>query len=327
VLPRPTILNEAFAKARSRSSWNDRLTHWEKPASTTEEAQIERAAAMVRGALSSSQWLIDAGASVLPQGSYHNNTNVRQTADQDLRSVHPFLKIECADVLNLAGQRQRLGITDVGQTFAGVIARMRLEIDVALAMKFGWLNLDTSGTKATRVLALPGSRAPVDVVAAFRYVWVMGNGLGGLKEEEGIAILGKDNKWTHNFPIQHHDNGIAKRANTLHRFKKVVRSLKRLRDELVTARVLGPKQCPSFLIECLTYAVEDFYFLATGPDERYDRIVQIVERMDALLDDDQWILSATEINGIKYLFRDGQAWTLADARTFVRAAYTRLLEA
>jgi hypothetical protein len=37
--------------SRTRSSWNDRLTHWERPASDSEEVQIERAAAMVRFAL------------------------------------------------------------------------------------------------------------------------------------------------------------------------------------------------------------------------------------------------------------------------------------
>lgn len=326
MLPRTTILGEALAKARSRSSWDDRLAHWEKPASSTEEAQIERAAAMVRDALSSSNWLNAANVSVLPQGSYFNNTNVRQTADQDLRAAHPFLLIECANGLDLASQRQRLGITDAGQTFWNVISQMRWEIDAALSGKFGFLNLDTSGNKATRVLALPGSRAPVDVVPTFRYIWVMGNELEGATQEEGVAILSKDGKWTQNFPAQHNVNGIAKRSRTLHRFKKVVRSLKRLRDELVEAKVLGPKQCPSFLIECLTYAVEDGYFLATGSDERYDRIVQIVERMDALLDDANWTQNATEINEIKYLFRTGQAWKLEDARAFVRAAYQRLLE-
>ena len=46
-------LLEALPQSRTRSSWNDRLAHWEKPASDTEEAQIERAASMVRAELSS----------------------------------------------------------------------------------------------------------------------------------------------------------------------------------------------------------------------------------------------------------------------------------
>ncbi len=73
-------LFEELAKNRSRSSWNDRLTHWEKPASDSEVARIERAASMVRDALSASAWLTTEGVTVAPQGSYYNNTNVRQTA-------------------------------------------------------------------------------------------------------------------------------------------------------------------------------------------------------------------------------------------------------
>jgi hypothetical protein len=38
-------LLEALAQSRTRPSWNDRLTHWERPASDSEEAMIERAAA------------------------------------------------------------------------------------------------------------------------------------------------------------------------------------------------------------------------------------------------------------------------------------------
>jgi hypothetical protein len=322
-----TYLTEVLAKGRSRSSWNERLTHWEKPASDIEEARIERAASMVRDALSASTWLSQAGVGVYPQGSYFNNTNVRQTADQDLRATHNWIKTEYANGVDVASARQQLRLCDVGQTFAEIISRMRYEIDTALAAKFGILNLDTSGNKATRVLALPGSRAPVDIVPVFRYMWIVQTALHGAASHDGVAILAKDGTWTENFPVQHHDNGIAKRARTLHRFKKVVRSLKRLRDELVETNVLGTKQCPSFLIECLTYAVEDSYFLATEPDERYDRVVQIVERMDAMLSDTTWVQSATEINGIKYLFRPQQAWVLSDAQYFARVAHARLLEA
>jgi hypothetical protein len=49
---------------RSRSSWNDRLTHWERPASESEEVQIERAASMVRFALAENAWLRNEGVEV-----------------------------------------------------------------------------------------------------------------------------------------------------------------------------------------------------------------------------------------------------------------------
>jgi hypothetical protein len=314
-----------LAKGRSRSSWNDRLAYWERPASDSEEVQIERAASMVRDALSGSTWLTDEGVTIAPQGSYFNNTNVRQTADQDLRAMHPLIRVEHDNSLNWQTATGYLGTYNTGRGFADVAGRMRTEINLALGSKFGILNLDMSGTKATRVVALPGSRAPVDVAACFRYVWVTANGLDGIAHAEGVSILSTTGTWTNNFPVQHNQNGIAKRTRTQHRFKKVVRSLKCLRDEMVELKIIGQKQAPSFLIECLVYAVEDWYFTVTAADERYDRVLQVVERIDALLADVQWVQNAIEINHIKFLFRPQQPWTLEGARGFIQAANARLL--
>jgi hypothetical protein len=137
-----------------------------------------------------------------------------------------------------------------------------------------------------------------------------------------VAILGQDGTWTHNFPEQHHANGIAKRGRTKHRFKRNVRIFKRLRDELVDANQLAPKQAPSFLIECLTSAVEDEYFLVET-DDRYDRALRTIPYGECL-NDSNWIMNATEINEIKYLFRPTQPWTVDDAKAFVLAARRRI---
>src|SRR5262249_665645 len=154
---------EAMAEARSRTSWNDRLTHWEKPASATEEAIIERAAARVREVVAKNQWLVGEGVRIEPQGSYHNNTNVRQESDIDLRAVHPHLDIVYADGVDSPSADTVLGYTDTGSTFGQVLAGMRGQLFNALASEFGVLNIEDGG-KAIRIKSVPGSRAPVDVV-------------------------------------------------------------------------------------------------------------------------------------------------------------------
>jgi hypothetical protein len=75
---------------RTRSSWNDRLTHWERPASDSEEVQIERAASIVRSALAGNAWLRSEGVVISAHGSYFDNTNVRLESDMDLRAVNPL---------------------------------------------------------------------------------------------------------------------------------------------------------------------------------------------------------------------------------------------
>jgi hypothetical protein len=316
--------SEALAKARTRSSWNDRLSHWERPASDSEEQQIERAANMVRTALSSNDWLNSEGVTISPQGSYHNNTNVRLESDMDLRVVHPSMKVEYASNVLVDAAKTVLGIVGTERTYSAVIQEMRQQIIRELSKKFGASNVDGSGNKAIRLKKQLGSRADVDIVPAFKLYWVEWYSYSQMYHtEEGIAIFGKDVNWTYNFPEQHHRNGIAKRVRTKYRFKRSVRILKRLRDELVESNQLELKQAPSFLIECLTYAVEDEYFLFES-DDRYDRTLRILNRMKECLDNSTWVTNATEINEIKYLFRTTQPWSINDAKIFVQKAILRM---
>jgi hypothetical protein len=102
-----------------------------------------------------------------------------------------------------------------------------------------------------------------------------------------------------------------------------VRIFKRLRDELVREKKFSPGQAPSFLIECLTYVVEDNYFLVET-DDRYDRANRILRRIREMLDNSPWTSTATEINGIKFLFHVEQPWTVDYAKVFVALALAQL---
>lgn len=316
-------LAEAMAQARSRTSWNDRLTHWEKPASDSEEAIIERAATRVREIMAKNKWLVDEGVSIEPQGSYFNNTNVRQESDIDLRAVHRMLDVVYGDGVIEQAADTVLGYT-AGVPFGQVNAELRRQMVDVLAGEFGILNVEDGG-KAIRVKSVPGSRAPVDVVPCFglRFVSLFA---GQYVVSEGIAIFPRTGPKIFNFPDQHHRNGIDKRANTLHRFKRNVRMLKRLRDELVELGIVPKGHVPSFLIECLVYEVEDEHFLVEA-DDRYDRLLRIVRRINERLNDQSWVNGATEINGIKFLFRSAQPWTVDAAKKFAAAAWSRLMAA
>jgi hypothetical protein len=189
-------LLEAF-RARSRSSWNERFVHWERPASDSEEQQIDRAARMVRSALSENAWLTNEGVTVVPQGSYYNNTNVRLEADMDLRVVHPLLKIEYADNVVIDSARTILGISDSGITFANIFQNMRYAIIDQLIQKFESSSVDITGNKAIRLKKQVGTRADVDIVPALRYYWVSWNPqLNRYDVVEGVAILGQNGRWT-----------------------------------------------------------------------------------------------------------------------------------
>lgn len=317
-----SVLESGLAVKRTRASWNDWLEKAERPASDSEEAKIERAATMARNIVVSNRWLSDIGAVVAPQGSYYNNTNVRKEADMDLRVELPQIR-----TLNISGNADAslwpsLGIVDSGMTFDALSARARGELTSDLISKFGRENVDASSKKAIKVAGLDGSRADCDIVPTFRLFMVEQFPNGYISQIEGVSILGTDGSWTDNFPSQHYANGVRKRQETSHRFKRNVRMLKRINYELEAFEEIRTR-LPSFFIECLVYRVENQFFLDEN-DDRWLRLRQILYRLHHLLSDDAWCGSATEINDIKFLFHLRQPWTRLDAQAFIVAAINRL---
>jgi hypothetical protein len=317
-----TLLEAAVAAARSRTSWNSWLESAEKPASDHEETKIMRAATLAANIVNNNTWMLLQGASVRPQGSYFNNTNVRLEADMDLRVEVPHIKVEYLFGVLPAETTHIMTYTDGGRSYAEINSDLRSTLEADLVKNFGRANVDSSGQKAIKVHGLDGSRADCDLVPTFALNVFMKDRYGLPYMVRGVAILERMGGWTYNFPEQHHDNGIAKRFRTSHRFKRNVRMLKRLNYEL---EALGdiPRRIPSFFVECLVYLVEDEFFLVET-DDRYDRILRILYWLRAKLNDPAWCDEASEVNEIKLLFRNNFAWTSSEALNFVNAAIKRL---
>ena len=315
----------AMLKARSRSDWNSRFEHWLRPASDSEEQKIERAARMVRDALANNAWLAAEGVSVYAQGSYHNNTNVRLDSDMDLRVVHPGIKVQYHSNVHVETANQILSYTFNGPSLSSLNSRMRAEVSAALGSAFGYRNVDDTGSRAIHLKSLPGSRAEVDVVPTFvlhHVMWI--DAVHNYHTTHGVGILSRDaSAWTFNFPQQHTENGVAKRARTKLRFKRCVRMLKRLRNELTELGVRAGELIPSYLIECLAYRVEDAFYL-DETDDNFARIYRITHRLQQLVADPNWVAQASEINDVKGLFGDWQGWTSAQVVAFLIAARTHL---
>lgn len=316
------------AEQRRDAAWETRLAAWEQPASDSEESQIERAARMVREAIAANAWLTGEGVTVEPQGSYFNNTNVRLEADMDLRVVHPSIRLRIDNTVQAANDHAAFNYTSIGRTSFDVAMDLRRHVGIALGAKFGRANVDDSGTKAFRVSAVPGSRADIDIVPALALDYITlcqgqtllsPNYIGPVR---GVAIFGTDGRETINFPHHHQRYGVDKRARTGHAFKKVVRQLKSLRDELVADGTLADGACASFFIECLAYRVEDDHYLVH--EGRRARLRRILNRSWAQVNDPAWCNAAREINEHKMLFGDHQPWTPQTAKTFIALAIAEL---
>jgi len=321
------LINAASSdgSCRTRASWNERFTHWERAESVTETGTIERARTNVSAAIANNGWLTGQRVEIEGQGSYFNRTNVRRDADIDLRAVHPLLKIDYDENVHIPSARQILSYSDAGLSFEQIFNGLRTNLVKELAARFGRSNVEI-GKKAIRIKGITGSRAEVDVVPSIRYhhiTWLPG--IGQYRTWEGVAILSTEGHWTLNFPDYHAANGRAKRARTGHQFKRVVRIFKRMQADMILRGLLTAK-VPSFLIECLVHAVDDFHFLLLV-DDRYGRVQRIAREIQRLLSDPKTAAGLHEINEIKWLFHETQGWTHRDALDFANAAVAYLGDA
>ena len=66
------------------TDWEATFKDWSKPSSDSEQQKMDNAVAQVRKAISGSSVLAKHMTNVFAQGSYRNNTNVREESDVDL---------------------------------------------------------------------------------------------------------------------------------------------------------------------------------------------------------------------------------------------------
>ena len=121
-----------------------------------------------------------------------------------------------------------------------------------------------------------------------------------------------------NWPEQHYENGVGKNTNTARRYKRAVRILKTLRNEMAYAGISEANPIPSFLIECLVWNAPDNAFDCTS----YWAMIRAVlaELYKSTLQEahcTEW----GEVSELKYLFQSTQPWTPSVAHEFLSAAW------
>ena len=191
-------------------------------------------------------------------------------------------------------------------------AQFKNELQRALESRFGVVNV-TRGDKAFQIDE-NSYRVNADVAAFFehrRYTFPT-QYLSGiqLKTDKGNYIV--------NWPEQHYSNGVDKNSMTSRRFKRVVRILKTIRNEMAAAGIKAAEPVPSFLIECLVW---------NAPNSAFDHPTYwsmmravLAESFNGTLHD-KHCQSWGEVSELKYLFRNTQPWTRAQANAFLDAAW------
>jgi hypothetical protein len=193
-------------------------------------------------------------------------------------------------------------------------------VGVALVQKFGARGV-TRGKKAFDVHENT-YRIDADVVPVFEHRRYNGLWVGGTPDyHSGVEFHPDSGGQIINWPQQTHENGVAKNNATGRRYKATIRILKRLRNEMQEVGIPAAHGVASFLIESLVWNAPDEHF---GHDD-YTAMMRAV--LASIFNDtirDETCSEWGEVNELKYLFRDGQPWTRAQAHGFLSAAWDYL---
>lgn len=288
----------------------DTLKSWTSPLSKTEEQRVENTIKMIKDAVTSYDKLSDCTMEIFAQGSYANNTNVRQNSDVDI----------CVMLTSTFFCSYVDGKTDADYGYSeGSISYIDYKSYVveALKKKFG----SDSVTVKNKSICIDANSYHVnaDAVPAFQYrdYKIIGS-TDPDTYVEGIKFFSKSGAVVINHPKDHIKNGIQKNNDTNYEYKKLVRIMKHIRNDMVDAGKADGDKITSFLIECLVWNVPNKKITESSS---WAAAVQtaIAYLWNAINDGEhkEW----GEVSERLYLFHSGRKWTDKETKDFLYDMY------
>jgi predicted nucleotidyltransferase len=289
--------------------WESVFSTWSQGPSKTEQERAENAENQIRQAIKASQKLQNRNIKVFTQGSYRNRVNVRRDSDVDVGVV-------CFDAYfpyypddNVKAELTK-STTDSVYTYV----TFKNELEEALVARFG-RGAVSRGSKSFDIKENT-YRVESDVAAFFEHRRYAST----TRYLSGVEMIPDDLSPPRviNWPDQHYANGVSKNDSTSRRYKRVVRILKTLSNEMSEKGIQSAKDAPSFLIECLVFNASNSCF----EFQNYTSMVRAVlaELFNNTINDEkcsEW----GEVSELKYLFKGSQPWTRQSAHQFLSDAW------
>lgn len=297
--------------------WETTLRSWVKPPSDNEDAKRDKTEEEIKAALRVSGALSDVRYKVYAKGSYANNTNVRLDYDVDIA-------VECTDFYYYSKDgigpdvRKAAAFEASTKPYKGGYTYVDFKGDVEQALiDYYGASAVTRGNMAMRVREKK-TTLPADVVPCFEYHYVYDvDAYGQPLYHKGTRVYKDSGGYVHNWPRQQRVNGITKNNATGRRYKRLVRALKRLENELVARGEID--DLPSFFMECLVYNVPTSYLSSSDSYVASMKAVLAVIFNETLSDErcKEWL----EVNERKILFHRAQSWTCSQAHELAECAW------
>lgn len=294
---------------RDREQWESTFGSWASGPSASEQERCSNAESQVRAAIGASEKLKARDIRVFTQGSYRNRVNVRRDSDVDIGVL-------CFDTYfpDYPDENVRAEVAKSFVPATYTYAKFKNELEEALVTRFGRASV-TRGTKAFDVHA-NSYRVEADVAAFFEHRRF----LTAEKYLSGVEMIPDNGQplMIRNWPEQHYISGVLKNDRTARRFKRVVRVMKSLRNEMNVAGIPSAQKTPSFLLECLVWNAPDGSLQIA---DYYSTMRSTLAHLfNATLSDDEcndW----GEVSELKYLFRPSQPWSRQSAHQFLSDAW------
>ncbi len=289
--------------------WESVFSTWSAGPSNTEKQRAENAESQVRQAIAACPRLNKRDIKVFTQGSYRNRVNVRKESDVDVGVLcfDSYFSHYPDDNVKALLEKSEAPAT---YTYAA----FKNELEEALVSRFG-REAVTRGSKAFDVKA-NSYRVEADVAAFFehrRYT-------SSTRYISGVEMIPDDYNppRVRNWPEQHYENGVSKNNLCGRRYKRMVRVLKCLSNEMSSNGITSAKNAPSFLVECLVWNTPNEYL---AKQTYYASIrATLAHLFNHTLTDDkcsEW----GEVSELKYLFRSSQPWSRSSAHQFLSDAW------
>lgn len=286
------------------------LQLWTAPLSATEEQRVTNTIYMIKDAISSYDKLSDSTMEIFAQGSYANNTNVRQNSDIDI----------CLMLTSTVYCNYVEGKTDIDYGFSSgsmTYSDYKSHVVSALRAKFG-SDAVTVGNRCIKISANT-YHINADIVPSYEYrdYRIIGS-TNPAVFVRGVKFYSADGKEIINYPQDHIKNGKQKNNDTNYAYKKLVRILKHIRNDMVDEGLTNGDLITSFLIECLIWNVPNQRVTA---DSLWTETVRnsIAYLWNAINEEKhkEW----GEVSERLYLFHSSRKWTDIGTKNFLFDMY------
>ena len=221
------------------------LESFTKPISESEEQRCENMIRMIKDAIQDYYFETRDNKmnlndyEIFLQGSYANNTNVKQNSDVDVCVMYKNVfhySMPDGYSLDSSYSDSSLDYFDLRNT-----------IKKALIKKFGSSRV-IDKNKAIRILS-NSYTTEADVVVAFQYRKYSDS----TNFQEGIYYKALDNSIVINYPKTHIKNGNEKNSATNYMYKKMVRIFKKIMYDMQENNIYASKEVKGFVLECMVY--------------------------------------------------------------------------